>query len=183
MLFEFIATIAAGFGLAGIAMLITHLSKYAGKKAPRWLVPFFAAVGIFGFQIHQEYNWFDQQVAKLPQGVTVVKKVEQSTWFRPWSFAKPQTLRFMAIDSENTQANAYDKDIYLTNLYLFERRRSVQQIPQVIDCAAPARADYKIPSKNDISDVKQYVEQTSGWYALDNDDPLYTSICLDRQLI
>jgi len=58
MLFEFIATIAAGFGLAGIALVITHLSKLAGKKAPRWLIPLFGAIGIFGFQISQEYSWF-----------------------------------------------------------------------------------------------------------------------------
>src|SRR5690606_24576394 len=90
MLFEFIATIAAGFGMAGIALIITHLSKLAGKKAPRWLIPLFGAIGIFGFQISQEYSWFEQQTAQLPNGVHVVKKVEQSTWFRPWSYIKPQ---------------------------------------------------------------------------------------------
>ncbi len=99
MLFEFIATIAAGFGMAGIALIITHLSKLAGKKAPRWLIPLFGAIGIFGFQISQEYSWFEQQTAQLPNGVHVVKKVEQSTWFRPWSYIKPQTFRFMAADS------------------------------------------------------------------------------------
>lgn len=70
MLYEFIATIAAGFGLAGIALIITHLSKLAGKRAPKWLIPLFAAIGIFGFQIQQEYSWFDQQVTQLPEGVT-----------------------------------------------------------------------------------------------------------------
>ncbi len=69
MLFEFIATMAAAFGMAGLALIITHLSKLAGKRAPKWLVPLFAAIGIFTFQIHQEYNWYSQQVSTLPAGV------------------------------------------------------------------------------------------------------------------
>ncbi|WP_367110343.1 hypothetical protein [uncultured Psychrobacter sp.] len=180
MLFEFIATIAAGFGLAGVALVITHLSKLAGRRAPKWLIPLFGALGIFGFQIHQEYNWFNQQVAQLPKDLTVVKKVEESTWFRPWSYVKPQTLRFMAVDSRNAHANANNKNIYLTNLYLFERRRSIQQVPQVIDCSAPARADYVIPDKNSQLTIEEHVGQTTKWYPLTVNDPLFISICRNQ---
>lgn len=127
MLYEFIATIAAGFGLAGIALIITHLSKLAGKRAPKWLIPLFAAIGIFGFQIQQEYSWFDQQVTQLPEGVTVVKKIEESTWFRPWTYVKPQILRFIAADIGNATVQVDNPDVYLVNLYLFERRRGVQK--------------------------------------------------------
>ncbi|MGM8888969.1 hypothetical protein ACS8FD_23775, partial [Psychrobacter sp. 1U2] len=147
MLFEFIATIAAAFGMAGLALIITHLSKLAGKRAPKWLIPLFAAIGIFSFQIHQEYNWYHQQVAKLPEGVTVIKTAESTEWFRPWSYVKPQILRFIAADVDNASVQLDNSDIYLVNLYLFERRRSVQKIPQVIDCSVPARADYVLPEK------------------------------------
>ena len=91
MLFEFIATIAAAFGMAGIALIITHLCKLSGRRAPKWLVPLFAAVGIFAFQIHQEYNWYGQQVNKLPEGVEVVKTAESTAWFRPWSYQTTST--------------------------------------------------------------------------------------------
>lgn len=157
MLYEFIATIAAAFGMAGLALVITHLSKLAGKRAPKWLIPLFAAIGIFGFQIHQEYNWYDQQVNQLPDGVTVVKTAESTEWFRPWSYVKPQILRFIAADTGNATAQINDPNIYLVNLYLFERRRSVQQIPQVIDCAAPARADYVIPAKDSKLTIDEHV--------------------------
>ena len=180
MLFEFIATIAAGFGLAGIALIITHLSKLAGKQAPRWLIPLFGAIGIFGFQIHQEYDWFSQQVTKLPKGVTVVKKSQESTWFRPWSYVKPQTLRFIAVDNGNAQANTNDKNVYLVNLYLFERRRSVQRVPQVIDCAAPARADYILQNKDSELTIDEYIKQTTAWHPLGKNDPLFTSVCLNN---
>lgn len=180
MLYEFIATMAAGFGLAGLALIITHLSKLAGKKAPKWLIPLFGAVGIFAFQIHQEYNWYDQQVAQLPEGVTVVKKIEESAWFRPWSYVKPQIVRFIAVDSGHAQAQVNNPNIYLTNIYLFERRMSVKQIPQVIDCAAPARADYVLPEKESKLSVDEHVKQTSKWYPLAKEDLLFINICTNK---
>ena len=180
MLYEFIATIAAGFGLAGVALIITHLSKLAGKRAPKWLIPLFGAAGIFGFQINQEYSWYDQEVAQLPEGVTVVKKVAESTWFRPWSYVKPQTLRFIAADSGNARANAANKDVYLVNLYLFERRRSVQQVPQVLDCAAPARADYVLQEKGSQLSIDEHVRQTTKWRPLETNDPLFINVCTNK---
>lgn len=179
MLFEFIATIAAGFGLAGIALVITHLSKMAGKRAPKWLIPLFAAIGIFGFQINQEYKWYGQQVAQLPEGVEVVKTAKESTWFRPWSYIKPQIFRFIAADSGNARANANNENMYLVNLYLFERRRSVQQITQVIDCTTPARADYVLQEKDSTMTIDEHVKQTTAWRSLAKDDLLYTTICLN----
>lgn len=180
MLFEFIATIAAAFGMAGLALIITHLSKLAGKRAPKWLIPLFAAVGIFAFQIHQEYNWYPQQVAKLPEGVTVVKTAESTEWFRPWSYAKPQILRFIAADVDNASVQVDNSDIYLVNLYLFERRRSVQKVPQVIDCNAPARADYVLPEKGSTLTIDEHVKQTTAWRDLAKDELLFTSICSDK---
>lgn len=177
MLFEFIATIAAAFGMAGLALVITHLSKLAGKRAPKWLIPLFAAIGIFGFQIHQEYHWFPQQVAKLPTGVTVIKTAESTEWFRPWSYVKPQILRFIAADNGNAVAQVENPDIYLVNLYLFERRRSVQQIPQVINCAAATRADYVIPTADSSLTIDEHIKQTTAWRDLERDDPLYISVC------
>lgn len=180
MLFEFIATIAAGFGLAGVALIITHLSKLAGKRAPKWLIPLFAAIGIFAYQIHQEYSWYGQQVESLPKGVEVVKTAKSTEWFRPWSYVKPQILRFIAADTSNARANADSPNVYLVTLYLFERRRSVQQVQQVIDCSAPARADYVLPPKDSALSIDEYVKQTTAWRPLAKDDPLYTAICLNN---
>lgn len=180
MLFEFIATIAAAFGMAGLALVITHLSKLSGKRAPKWLIPLFAAIGIFAFQIHQEYNWYDQQVSKLPKGVQVVKTAESTEWFRPWSYVKPQILRFIAADIGNASVQVDNPNMHLVNLYLFERRRSIQKIPQVIDCNAPARADYVIPEKGSNLTIDEHVQQTTAWRDLATDDPLFISICTDK---
>lgn len=181
MLFEFIATIAAGFGLAGVALIITHLSKLAGKRAPKWLIPLFAAIGIFAFQIHQEYNWYGQQVSKLPEGVQVVKTAESTEWFRPWSYIKPQILRFIAADTANVATQVENPNMHLVNLYLFERRRSVQKVPQVIDCSAPARADYVLPEKDSTLTIDEHVKQTTKWRDLAKEDPLFIKVCLNSK--
>ena len=109
------------------------------------------------------------------------KKVEEGTWFRPWSYVKPQTLRFIAADSGNARANADNPDIYLVNLYLFERRRSVQQVPQVIDCAAPARADYALQEKDSKLSIDEHVKQTTAWRPLEKNDPLFINVCINKK--
>jgi len=71
-------------------------------------------------------------------------------------------------------------NIYLFNLYLFERRRSVEKVPQVIDCSVPARADYVIPEKGNTLTVNEHVKQTTAWRELTTDDPLFIKICTDE---
>ena len=134
MIYEFIATITAGFGMAGIALIIRHISKLLGKTTPKWLIPVFAGIGMLGFQIYQEYYWYDQQRANLPEEVVVVKTFEDSTWFRPWSYIKPQIVRFAAIDKNSIEVNQQTPNLRKVNVYLFERRISTKIVPQIIDC-------------------------------------------------
>ena len=141
MIYEFIATITAGFGMAGIALIIRHLTKFAGKQAPKWLIPIFAGIGMLGFQIHQEYNWQQQQIDRLPEQVKVVKTVEGQVWYRPWSYLKPQVIRFMAVEAGKPIAAGITpatEDIRRSNIYLFERRMSTKIIPQLVNCSQPA---------------------------------------------
>jgi hypothetical protein len=109
--------------------------------------------------------------------VQVVKTAESTEWFRPWTYVKPQILRFIAADIGNASVQVDNPDIHLVNLYLFERRRSVQKVPQVIDCSAPARADYILPEKDSTLTLDEHVKQTTAWRDLAIDDPLFTSVC------
>ena len=202
MVYEFIATLAAAFGMAGIALIIRHLSKLAGLQAPKWLIPLFAAIGIFAFQIHQEYYWYEQEVAKLPDGVVVVKDIAETSWYRPWSYVTPQVVRFMAADVGQAHDSKADPQVKLVNIYLFERRISTKRIPQVIDCGKGRRADYLPPGMPDPAKTSQATTNPSGnnpsgnnpsahqpitnnasnldnlnWIALAHDDPLFTAVC------
>lgn len=173
MIYEFIATLAAAFGMAGMALIVTHLAKLAGFRAPKWLIPLFAAVGIFAFQIHQEYYWYNQEVNKLPEGIEVIKKIEDTAWYRPWSYLKPQTVRFMAVDIGQAKWYKENPEIKLVNLYLFSRRMSVKRIAQLIDCTEHARADYSsAQATNAIFDLT-----AAQWRKVAADDPLLLTVC------
>lgn len=175
MIYEFIATITAGFGMAGIAMIIRHLTKFAGKQAPKWLIPIFAAIGILGFQIHQEYNWQQQQIDRLPEQVKVVKTVEGQAWYRPWSYLKPQVIRFMAVEAGEplgSDINPTTADIRRSNIYLFERRISTKIIPQLVNCQQPAITSLTTKAPLSAATFKQLQ-----WQPLAADDEVLQVVC------
>lgn len=170
MLWELIATIVAGLGAAGIALAIRFISR---KKAPRWLIPAFAGLGMLSFQVQSEYSWYQHQAGLLPEGVVVVRKVEQQAVWRPWSYVYPQTLRFIAADIANAAPNQRNSAVWLVDLYFFERRLSAKRVPQVVHCQQQARADFTeqlhIPAPGETV--------SSAWHKLDNSDPLLLALC------
>lgn len=170
MFWELIATLSAGLGAAGIALLLRALTL---KKLPNWIIPVFAGAGMLGFQIYSEYTWFNHQRSLLPQGVEVVRTAEESSAWRPWSYLYPQTMRFIAADVKNAAINQQNRDLVLVDLYFFERRMSARRVPQVIHCQQHARADFTeelvIPAHGE--------KVAAGWHILTADDPLLRSLC------
>ncbi|WP_213999771.1 hypothetical protein [Arsukibacterium sp.] len=175
MLWELIATVFAGLGAAGIALAIRFISR---KKAPRWLIPAFAGLGMLSFQVQSEYNWYPHQAGLLPDGVVVVRTVEQQAFWRPWSYLHPQTLRFIAADIANAAPNQRNEAIWLVDLYFFERRLSAKRVPQVVHCQQQARADFTeqlhIPAPGEAVG--------NAWHKLENNDPLLLALC-QRQAV
>ncbi len=166
MLYELIATLSAGFAMAGIALVLRHLTKLLLKKQlPKWIILLFAGIGIFTFQIHQEYNWFSQMESKLPQGTEVVKTISETYWYRPWTYAKPQIVRFMAVDMKNAEINQLNPQLKRVNIYLFERRMSSKIIPQMFDCNTKKMAN--IPTQSEKIE----------WVAMNTEDKLYQVVC------
>lgn len=170
MLWELIATACAGLAGAGIALFIRKLTL---KKAPKWLIPTLAGMGMIGFQIQSEYTWYDHQASLLPDGVVVVKTVEEQAPWRPWSLVYPQTVRFIAADIQNAARNNVNQDVYLVDLYFFERRLAAKRVTQVIHCSAGARTNFtsqlNIPQDN-VVDPKE-------WVPMADNDPLFNAVC------
>ncbi len=170
MLWELIATVFAGFGAAGIALGLRFLSR---QKLPRYLIPVFAGLGMLGFQVYSEYNWFSHQTSLLPEGIAVVRTVEQTAPWRPWSYLYPQTLRFIAADVKNAATNQRNPELILVDLYFFERRLSAKRVPQVVHCGQGARADFTEALQ--IPEPGQSL--SADWRALDASDPLLLLLC------
>lgn len=131
---ELLATIFAGFLGAGLIMPV----RMFYKKTPKWLVPVAGGLGMMGFQVLSEYQWYDHTVKKLPEGSVVVASVPKSTWFRPWSYAYPQILQFVVLDKNSIKQG----EPATATLYFFERRQPAQALPIQVDCANPANLGF-----------------------------------------
>lgn len=130
MFWDIIAMVVAGFLFAGLAMPI----KMFYKKSPKWLVPFMAGLGMMSYQVVSEYTWFGTTKAKLPEGSMVVATVPSTTWFRPWSYVKPQVFQFVVLDKAN--AKPFLDDIIKAEVYFFERRLPAQKLDTLFDCTS-----------------------------------------------
>lgn len=170
MFWELIATLSAGLGAAGIALLLRAITF---KKLPNWIIPVFAGAGMLGFQIYSEYNWFSHQRSLLPAGVEVVRTAQESSGWRPWSYLYPQTMRFIAADIKNASVNQRYSALILVDLYFFERRMSARRVPQVVHCEAAARADFT----EDLVIPAPGSPLSSGWHKLAADDQLLRLLC------
>lgn len=84
------------------------------------------------YQVFSEYTWFDNTKSKLPEGSMVVATVPSSTWFRPWSYVKPQIFQFVVLDTANVVA--IDDNIKQAKVYFFERRLPAQKLDVLFDC-------------------------------------------------
>lgn len=147
MFWEILATIFSGFLLAGLVMPI----RLFYKRAPKWIVPVAAGLGMIGFQVYTEYAWANDAIAKLPDQSVVVTKVEKSTWFRPWSYVKPQVFQFVVLDKGNTRTDFNNPAIKHSTLYFFGRRAAVHPLGISVDCTHPNLAFDDTTNQNIIN--------------------------------
>ena len=95
MLLEFIAIIAAGFGLAGIALTLNIALR---RRLPPWIVPAAAGAGMLLMAIWLEYSWFERTASTFPDGVEIASTHQARSWYRPWTYVVPLTNRLIAVD-------------------------------------------------------------------------------------
>ncbi|MFL1406371.1 hypothetical protein ACJO2E_13620 [Marinobacter sp. M1N3S26] len=118
MFWNLVATIVCGFAAAGIAMGIRTATA---RKAPRWLIPVFAGLGMMGYQIYMEYHWYDQMTARMPAESIVVATESQAEFWRPWSFFFPQINRITVLDESSVSRNPANTDTARFQLYHFRQ--------------------------------------------------------------
>jgi hypothetical protein len=170
MFWELLATVFAGLGAAGIALTLRFITA---RRLPRWVIPMSAGGAMLAFQIYSEYSWFSHQKTLLPDDVVVVKEIEETTAWRPWTFFAPQTVRFIAVRVSEGAVNKTNPDLVLAELYFFERRHLAKKVPQVFHCVEHARADLSeeliIPAPGTKLDDQ--------WLTLPADDPVLLTVC------
>lgn len=171
MLFEFIATISVGLGTAGLILGINYIVRWVtGTSFPKIFMPTCAGLAMITFTIWSEYNWFPRQVLGLGEGTVVATQVDKKQAWRPWTFAKPVTTRFIALDGLNTVVK---DDIIVTEIYLMARWQQSYVIPAAFDCRDMKRADFLTGLEDDLDAQLA----TADWLQLTADDPVLMAAC------
>ncbi|NZA26807.1 hypothetical protein H0E84_10465 [Luteimonas sp. SJ-92] len=170
MLLEFIAIIAAGFGLAGLVLALNFLVR---KRLPGWAVPAAAGGGMLAMAVWLEYSWLDRVTATFPDEVEVASTNELRVWYRPWTFVVPQTSRLIAIDHRFDRHNAAMPDQVLTQVLLMGRWEPARQFGAVFDCAGGRRADLV----DEVVFDEDGAPRNARWIALAEDDSLLRAAC------
>ncbi|WP_323842011.1 MULTISPECIES: hypothetical protein [unclassified Moraxella] len=135
MFWELIATILSGFMAAGVALSL----RLVIKKLPRWIVPAAAGLGMLGFQIFSEYIWFDHTKSRLPKNAFVVATHSEPAFYKPWSYLKAPTFKFVVAEKPSHEMNQSIKKV---NLYFFERRMATQHTQILVDCENGVQSDF-----------------------------------------
>jgi hypothetical protein len=174
MLFEFIAAIAVGLGTAGLALILRHIS---GARLPIWLAPASAGLAMIAFMVTMEYSWMDRTTERLPDGVVVVNASQESSWYRPWTYLKPLTLRLVAVDTRRSRRNEARPDWIMSTVILLGRWMPAREIPVIYDCAQARRADLG----EDVVLGPDGGLEGARWRRLESDDPGLRAVCRDEQ--
>lgn len=170
MTLEFLASLVAGVFGAGIAMTLRWLS---GGRLPRWLVPVLAGVGMIGFTVYSEYNWFRRLQAGLPQGVVIAQPIAASVALRPWAMVFPLYDRAIVVDTRQSLRNPASPDLVLTQVLFFGRWQGTTDIMTTFDCKGARRVDLT----TGVSFTEAGQLQGGEWVALAPDDPVLKAAC------
>mmetsp|Transcript_10479 Transcript_10479/g.16994 ORF Transcript_10479/g.16994 Transcript_10479/m.16994 type:complete len:111 (+) Transcript_10479:538-870(+) len=102
MFFELIGTIVAG---VAAGLIVWALNRTLKGRLPSWLVPVAAGAAMLATTISSEYSWFGRTSGTMPEGMVVAQTVEESAFYRPWTYARPYVSRFVAVDQATTRTH------------------------------------------------------------------------------
>jgi hypothetical protein len=138
MFFELIGTIVAG---VATALLVWAINRTLKGRLPSWLVPVAAGAAMLAATVSSEYCWFERTQSNMPEGFVVTETVDEQKFYRPWTYLKPFTNRFIAVDQATARTNPNYPDQRIVDLIIYGRWARTAKIPALFDCAANARAD------------------------------------------
>jgi hypothetical protein len=170
MALELIAAIVAAVALAGIAHLARRLSGY---RLPRWLVPFAGGLGLIGFTVWSEYDWFNRVSAELPPGVEVVWTESGANPMRPWTYLAPMTTRFVALDRRDIARHPVKTELRLAHIYNFARWKPTEDAMMVFDCAA----NRQVLLTEAVTLDEDGTLRGSDWVETTSDDAFHEAAC------
>lgn len=172
MFFELIGTIVAG---VAAALLVWAINRTLKGRLPSWLVPVAAGAAMLTATISSEYSWFSRAQSQMPEGFVVAETVEETQFYRPWTYAKPFVNRFIAVDQATARTHPSYPDQRIVDLVIYGRWARTAKIPALFDCAASARAD--LADGVDFGADGEVLN--AEWHSMDADAPLLRAACVE----
>lgn len=169
MALELIAALIAAAALGLLAWALRR--RYRGL--PKWSVPLAAALGLIGFTVWSEYNWFARVSAELPPELEVVAVEAEAMPLRPWTYLVPIKMRFVALDHRKTLAHPQAEGMRLVTLYSFARWKPVTDGLMAVDCTGGRQA--LVTEGVTITDQGDLVG--GDWLVAPAGDPLQAAAC------
>ncbi|PJI84686.1 hypothetical protein BC777_3747 [Yoonia maricola] len=170
MFFELIGTIVAG---ATAALLVWALNRTLKGRLPKWLIPASAGAAMLAATISSEYSWYDRTVATMPQGMVVAQTIEETAFYRPWTYTAPFVSRYVAVDQQSTRTHPNQPDQRLVDLVFYGRWTRTAKVPMLFDCAESRRADVV----DGIIFAEDGTVTDATWFPLEATDPLLKVAC------
>lgn len=171
MFFELIGTIVAG---VATGLLIWAINRTLLKgRLPQWLVPVSAGAAMLLATISSEYSWFNRAQSNMPEGFVVAQTVQESQYYRPWTYIKPYVSRFIAVDQGGARTHPSQPDKRIVNLVIYGRWARTARVPVLFDCAGNARAD--LADGVDFGADGEIINVV--WQKMDVDEPLLQAAC------
>ncbi|PWR04107.1 hypothetical protein DKT77_03445 [Meridianimarinicoccus roseus] len=170
MFLELIATFVIGLGGAGTVLL---LNKVMRGRLPGWLMPATAGLSMIAFSIWSEYTWYPRTANNLPDKVVVAWANEDSAPWKPWTYALPQTNRFVAVDTGTIRTNDGLPGQRMVDLYFMGRWAPGRQVSVVFDCDGNRRAEL---GPNAAMDERGALSPDA-WTTMAPDDPVLRTAC------
>jgi hypothetical protein len=136
-------------------------------------MPVTAGVAMLAVTITNEYGWYPRTSQSLPDGLTVALTVEDTAFYRPWTYAKPFVSRFLAVDEASVQTHDALPDQRIADVYAFQRWTAPSRVSVAIDCAEGRRAE--IAEGTTVSEDGSL--QGVPWRDVPMDDPVLTVVC------
>ncbi|MET4733384.1 hypothetical protein ABIE64_002105 [Thalassospira sp. MBR-102] len=165
-----ITTVVVGFACAGVVMLLFRLW---GRKAPKYVIPFVAAIGMFAYMIWDEYSWFDRYAGRLPGQIDIVQTFADENPFAPWTLISAPINRFTAIDREKVVANPDNPGQKRVTTLLLKKGAETLALTHLVDCNGGTRGYITAQTALDGNGFPIGIEE---WFTMDENDPL-RSVC------
>jgi len=172
MFFELIGTFVAGIAAA---LLVWAINRTLKGRLPSWLVPVSAGAAMLVATISSEYGWFARTQSNMPEGFVIAETIEESQFYRPWTYAKPFVSRFVAVDQATMRTNPAHPGQRIVDLVFYGRWTRTAKVPVLFDCAANKRAD--LIDGVDFGANGEVLNVT--WQQMDADEALLKVACDD----